>query len=193
MIYVNSSLLTVTCVDMEPYLEVQYESVKHREANKDEEPKLIEMETKIETVWSNRGHLLYEGELAKAVRTALTKRTAFTKEIDRSENQRYKDVNEANSKNKALENINESSSVAILKKVPWTRSEFILSNGVLKRVPNDTETSEKESHSLSLPVTMILLVISTITVIVIIVTVAAFFTQVTQINTIPQPIFMVFN
>ena len=138
---------------------------------------------------------MYEGELAKAVRTALATRTVFTKEIDSSENQRYEDVNEANSENKALENINESSisSIANLRKVPWTRSELILNNGVLKRLPNDMEISEKESLSLSLPVTMIILVISTITVIVIIVTVSAFFTQVKQIKTIPQPIFMVCN
>ena len=134
---------------------------------------------------------MYEGELATAVRTALAKLTIFTKEIDRSKNQRHEDVNEVNSENKALGNINESSSVAILKKVSWTRSEFVLSNAVLKRVRNDMETSEKESHFLSFPVTLIILVI--LTVIVIIVTVAAFFTQVTQIKTIPQPIFIVCN
>ena len=127
------------------------------------------------------------------VRTALATRTVFTKEIDRSENQRYEDVNEANREHKIkIEKEASISSVAILKKVPRTRREFILSN-VLKRQPNDMATSVKESHFLSLPVMLIILVISTITVIVIIVTVAALITKVIQIKPCQQPIFMVCN
>ena len=166
---------------MEPYLEVQYKCVKHRKANKVEEPKLIEMDTKIETLWSNRGHLLYEGELANAVRTALATRTLFTKEIDRSENQRYASNREDKDKNEKEASI---SSVAILKKIPLARSEFILSNNVLKNLPNEIQTSVKDSNFLSLPVTLIIIVTSTMTVIVIIVTVAALITQVIQIKPI---------
>ena len=66
-IFVNSSLVDVPCMDMEPYLEVQYDCKKHtrKEGRKKEE--LINL--KMESVWSNKRGL----DLEMAVQAALQK------------------------------------------------------------------------------------------------------------------------
>ena len=96
-IAVNSSLVTAPCVDMDPYLEVQY--------NCEEQPRQAEMQMK--SVWSNRGDTL---DLGQAVQAALNNREHRSFTTVKQVTTKPANLTKIKSENKTINNVSESES-----------------------------------------------------------------------------------